>query len=883
MQLFFEKISFLVDKKFNITTLYKMKNLISIFLGILILLSTSCKQEETVSAFIYSSKDHKMPPNGRGIATLMQIGYKVGDKWETTNIDLLFSFFGQREKRHLRQMTTPYLFKGIDGNWHCVWAFGKGRSEFGHSYSEDYTTWRKQNNTTLPSSITFLNPIVKIDGKKYVVKFRSGKDFYQIETPDLITYSAPKKITEAQYANEYTNLKINGKTFEGIFTEIPQSCLDAYLAKEKDANRRNALEKIKPDNIESHLNGVKKLSATLSLTGTLKKINPKMFGLFYEDVGMACDGVLYPECIQNRDFEFLPTDREGYTSTTAWEFPNTKYQVKTDNPISKNNPHYIQLDTTTPATIRNTGWFEGIYLKKGGKYRFSFFAKSKTPTEISAKVFNNKKIALTGSVKIEGDAWKKYSVELTASDEIENAKFELNVNGGKQVCLDMISLFPKDTYKGRENGLRKDIVELFAQLKPNFLRFPGGCIVHADKVANFYRWQNTIGKLEDRKPTKVVWEYHQTFGLGYQEYFELSEDIGAEPIPVVSAGVACQVRGGECVPMEDMPTYIQEVLDLIEWANGDAKTTKWGKVRAENGHPAPFNMKYLGIGNEDEMTKDFEKRYLMIKDAVNKKYPEIIIIGSSGIMAKGQDYDEGHQIVKKSKTPIIDEHYYCSPEWYIANQDFYDNHDRNGPKVYLGEFAPQYKSNKKRKSSTYVYNMLNVRENNVYSSLSSAIYMMNLERNGDIVSMLSYAPLVCRNCYERQTFMILADNKGAYPTTEYYMQKLFSHNGGEKYFDSKLKLDTKIFGMAERTFASIISDENGDTIVKLINILPVPLEISADISSKIDGEKTVKKTVFTGKEYTDTKPTITESQTKLGGKFKETLQPYSFVILRFLK
>ena len=486
-------------------------------------------------------------------------------------------------------------------------------------------------------------------------------------------------------------------------------------------------------------------------------------------------------------------------------------------------------------------------------------------------------------MKIEGDAWKKYSVELTASDEIENAKFELNVNGGKQVCLDMISLFPKDTYKGRENGLRKDIVELFAQLKPNFLRFPGGCIVHADKVANFYRWQNTIGKLEDRKPTKVVWEYHQTFGLGYQEYFELSEDIGAEPIPVVSAGVACQVRGGECVPMEDMPTYIQEVLDLIEWANGDAKTTKWGKVRAENGHPAPFNMKYLGIGNEDEMTKDFEKRYLMIKNAVNKKYPEIIIIGSSGIMAKGQDYDEGHQIVKKSKTPIIDEHYYCSPEWYIANQDFYDNHDRNGPKVYLGEFAPQYKSNKKRKSSTYVYNMLNVRENNVYSSLSSAIYMMNLERNGDIVSMLSYAPLVCRNCYERQTFMILADNKGAYPTTEYYMQKLFSHNGGEKYFDSKLKLDTKIFGMAERTFASIISDKNGDTIVKLINILPVPLEISADISGKIDGEKTVKKTVFTGKEYTDTKPTITESQTKLGGKFKETLQPYSFVILRFSK
>ncbi|MBE6411888.1 MAG: hypothetical protein E7036_04970 [Opitutales bacterium] len=861
-----------------------MKKLIFILSAISTLLSISCTQDQkNISAFIYSSKDHRMPLHGMGKPTPMQIAYKVGDKWETTNIGLLFSFFGLREIRHVRQMTTPYLFKGIDGNWHCVWAFGKGLSEFAHSYSENFTLWRKQNNTTLPNGITFLNPIVKIDGKKYVVKFKSGKDFYQIETPDLITYSAPKKITEAQYANEYTNLKINGKTFEGIFTEIPQSCLDAYLAKEKDANRRNALEKIKPDNIESHLNGVKKLSATLSLTGTSKKINPKMFGLFYEDVGMTCDGVLYPECIQNRDFEFLPTDREGYTSTTAWEFPNTKYQVKTDNPISKNNPHYIQLDTTTPATIRNTGWAEGIYLKKGGKYRFSFFAKSKTPTEISAKVFNNKKIALTGSVKIEGDAWKKYSVELTASDEIENAKFELNVNGGKQVCLDMISLFPKDTYKGRENGLRKDIVELFAQLKPNFLRFPGGCIVHADKVANFYRWQNTIGKLEDRKPTKVVWEYHQTFGLGYQEYFELSEDIGAEPIPVVSAGVACQVRGGECVPMEDMPTYIQEVLDLIEWANGNAKTTKWGKVRAENGHPAPFNMKYLGIGNEDEMTKDFEKRYLMIKDAVNKKYPEIIIIGSSGIMAKGQDYDEGHQIVKKSKTPIIDEHYYCSPEWYIANQDFYDNHDRNGPKVYLGEFAPQYKSNKKRKSSTYVYNMLNVRENNVYSSLSSAIYMMNLERNGDIVSMLSYAPLVCRNCYERQTFMILADNKGAYPTTEYYMQKLFSHNGGEKYFDSKLKLDTKIFGMAERTFASIISDKNGDTIVKLINILPVPLEISADISSKIDGEKTVKKTVFTGKEYTDTKPTITESQTKLGGKFKETLQPYSFVILRFLK
>lgn len=282
---------------------------------------------------------------------------------------------------------------------------------------------------------------------------------------------------------------------------------------------------------------------------------------------------------------------------------------------------------------------------------------------------------------------------LKADADADHASIKVEPLGTGKVALDMISLFPQQTFKGRKNGLRADLAQTLADLKPKFMRFPGGCVAHGDGLHNIYNWKETIGPLEARKPQRNLWGYHQTKGLGYYEYFQFCEDMGCEPLPVLAAGVSCQnssdrghgQQGG--IPMDKMPEYVQDVLDLIEWANGDAKTTKWGKLRAEQGHPAPFNLKYIGIGNEDLISKTFEERYLMIVKAVKEKYPDIVVCGTSGPWSEGSDYETGWRLAKDHKIDMIDEHYYQTPGWFIYHQDYYDQYDRNGSKVYLGEYA----------------------------------------------------------------------------------------------------------------------------------------------------------------------------------------------------
>jgi len=832
--------------------------------------------ESPKEIFVFSDQSHKMPENGKGASRPMKIGYEENGVWKATSCDLLTSFFGARHMRHLRQMTHPYLFEGLDGEWHCVWAFGKGRAEFGHSHSKDMVVWRKQNNAALPDGFAFLKPIVKIENGAYTVKFISGGEFYKIRSGDLKSFTEPQKITKSEYADEYTKLSIGGREYEGVMVKVPESRLKAYLAEQKKAGLKGAQCALTPEKMQKSLEGVEKIGAKLSLTGKSKKINPDMFGVFYEDIGFACDGCFYPECVQNRDFEFLPTDRDGYNSLTGWTVSDgAKYAVKTAKPLSKNNPHYIEFDLGgSPVKLVNDGWFEGVCLQKDAVYDFSVFVKSENPAEIKVRFSEPKDGYPSGKILAEGGGWKKYSIPLKTKGAVDCAKLVLEISGKGKIALDMVSLFPRDTFMGRKNGLRKDIARLIADLKPRFVRFPGGCVVHADSVETFYRWQNTIGALQNRKPTRSVWKFHQTFGLGYAEYFDFCEDIGAKPIPIVPAGVSCQVMGQKAVPMRDMPAYVQEVLDLVEWATGDPEKTKWGKVRAANGRAKPYNLEYLGIGNEDEMTENFKTRFLMIKDAVNKKYPHLKIIGSSGIISRGQDYNEGNAIVKESKTPIIDDHYYCPPEWFIANADFYDAPARRGgAKIYLGEYAPR---NRPLPNGETV--------NDVYSSLASALYLMNLERNGDVVEMFSYAPLVSRARFQNKAHMILVDNKAAYPTSEYYMQKLFSENSAGVYLASKMKLGCDVFGAKERVCASVLRDEkSGETILKLVNILPVPVELEADISEAVGSEKEVRKTLYTGKSFSDQKPQITETETTLGGAFTETLPPYSFTILRFAK
>ncbi|MDP3444736.1 MAG: alpha-L-arabinofuranosidase C-terminal domain-containing protein, partial [Ignavibacteria bacterium] len=336
-----------------------------------------------------------------------------------------------------------------------------------------------------------------------------------------------------------------------------------------------------------------------------------------------------------------------------------------------------------------------------------------------------------------------------------------------------------------------------------FIRFPGGCLVHGDRLGNMYRWKNTIGPIEERVEQKNLWGYNQTAGMGYYEYFQFCEDIGAKPLPVLPAAVSCQNSGGtwriggtgqKAITMDEMPEYIQEVLDLIEWANGPA-TTKWGAKRAEAGHPEPFNLEYIGIGNEDKITPEFEERFKMIFNAVKEKHPEITIIGTVGPSHSGEDFDKGWKLANDLKIPIIDEHYYTEPKWFISNQYRYDNYDRNKSKVYLGEYASW--------------------GNKMINAIAEALYMTSLERNGDVVVMASYAPLLAKKDFTQwNTDMIFFDNKEICLTPNYYVQKMFMTNQGDIYYDKIISKDEKDSTLA----ASCVKDsETSDIILKLVN------------------------------------------------------------------
>ena len=383
--------------------------------------------------------------------------------------------------------------------------------------------------------------------------------------------------------------------------------------------------------------------------------------------------------------------------------------------------------------------------------------------------------------------------------------------------VDMVSLFPERTFRGRKNGLRADLAQAIADIRPRFVRFPGGCVAHGQGLDNIYRWKNTIGPLYSRKPMNNLWGYHQTMGLGFFEYFQFCEDIGAEPLPVIAAGVPCQntnavqgelLGGGQQggIPMDEMDEYIQDILDLVDYANADPRTNKWAKMRAESGHPAPFNLKYLGIGNEDQITDVFAERFKMIYEAVKKRHPEITVIGTVGPFYEGTDYEEGWRLADSLALPMVDEHYYNSPGWFIYNQDFYDRYDRNKSKVYLGEYAAH----------------LPGRPNNVETALAEAVYLTSVERNGDVVSMASYAPLLAKKGHTQwNPDMIYFDNKEVTPTVGYYVQQLFASNSGDEYLPADVKTDNNRKDVRSRIASSVVRDGNtGDVIVKFCQHAP---------------------------------------------------------------
>lgn len=579
-----------------------------------------------------------------------------------------------------------------------------------------------------------------------------------------------------------------------------------------------------------------------------KKISPDLFGIFFEDLSYAADGGLYAELIQNRSFEYNPADNRDWNSMTAWRYETDGFgygtiSVETAAPVHPNNPHYILLDIQDEGQkgvgLENSG-FDGIPVKAGKNYNFSVFLNSLSGQSLPVKVAlvdrKGKELG-SSSFTTANKGWKKYAEQIHVNFDNDSAKLVLLIKAKGKVGIDMVSLFPEETFKNHKNGLRADLAQVIADIKPKFMRFPGGCLTHGDGIANIYRWKNTIGPVEQRVEQRNIWNYHQSVGLGYFEYFQFCEDIGAKPVPVLAAGVSCQNSGGtwkiggtgqKGIPMEEMSAYVQDVLDLIEYANGPATST-WGAKRAAAGHPAPFNLEYLGIGNEDKITGVFEERFRMIYDAVHKAHPEIKIIGTVGPSPKGEDFDKGWKLADQLSVGIVDEHYYEKPQWFLKNTARYDSYNRLRSKVYIGEYASW--------------------SNTLFNALAEAVYMTNLERNGDVVRMASYAPLIARIGHTSwNPNLIYFNGTKVFPTVNYYVQQQFAANSGNEYLPGIIKLKGEKTAIDTTADTSVVRDSaTGDIILKIANAGNTELSGEADLSKIGQLPKSATLAVITGK------------------------------------
>ncbi len=573
----------------------------------------------------------------------------------------------------------------------------------------------------------------------------------------------------------------------------------------------------------------------VNLSNNLAKIQPTMYGIFFEDINFAADGGLYAELVKNRSFEF----DEPFM---GWSQPKSdRHSLNEDSgfaqPVNYNenagNQNYLKVTVNNPAgyELYNEG-FRGMGLKAEKLYKLSLKAKKNGGDirKIKIELLDtlNKVLAAT-AITPDATDWKTYTAQLKPTRMVSKGKLKLTFEGTGEIDLDMISLFPKDTWKGRKNGLRKDLVQLLADLKPGFLRFPGGCIVEGRTLAKRYQWKNTVGPVADRVNLINRWntefsykltpDYFQSFGLGFFEYFQLAEDIGATPLPILSCGIACQFNTGELVPMEELDPYVQDALDLIEFANGGTDTP-WGKVRADMGHPAPFNIKYIGVGNE-QWGPEYIARYKVFDKKISEKYPDIVIVSGSGPFPNGESFDYGTKELTQLGAKIIDEHYYKSPEWFRENATRYDNYDRNGPKVFAGEYAAHPKGVED-----------GPKENNWEAALSEAAFMTGLERNADVVTMTSYAPLMANiNAWQWAPDLIWFNNLDSYGTANYQVQKLFSTNSGTDLVS--ITSQGKALTGQHNLYATAVTDaKTGTAIVKLVNTAKDPQEVKLNFKGK---------------------------------------------------
>ncbi|MBC3538558.1 alpha-L-arabinofuranosidase C-terminal domain-containing protein [Rufibacter sediminis] len=782
-----------------------------------------------------------------------------------------------------KRMMTPVVFRGPDGQWQCVWGLNEREKLFAHASSKDLVYWGRQSYPEVKKGTNVLRPVVQYDAKsaQYTITYTdaAGK-YYRVTTKEFKTYSPVTEVSAAEYksANQTVALpggEVAGQVHRVAWPEVDQ-LIKTYELKQYKSSQYG--ETTAQD--AQRFAGLKPVEAKISLqAANSKPISDLLVGVFFEDLNYAADGGLYAELIQNRDFEYDPSDKEGHdknwTSTHSWSLKgdNTTLAIETAAPVHPNNPHYAVLDTKVPgAALANTG-FDGIAVKKGERYTFSLFTKQLQGKagKLQVRLVSDKLGVLAQTtVNTSAKGWKTATAVLTPSAQAADARLEVQPLSAGRVALDMFSLFPQKTFKGRKNGLRADLAQTIADLHPRFVRFPGGCVAHGDGLGNIYHWKNTIGPLEARKPQRNLWGYHQTAGLGYFEYFQFCEDVGAIPVPVVAAGVPCQnsgVGGGGQqggIPMSEMGAYVQDILDLVEYANGSVHT-KWGKKRAEAGHPEPFNLKYIGVGNEDLITDVFEERFTMIYKALQDKHPEITVIGTVGPFSEGTDYVEGWQIASKLNIPIVDEHYYQPPGWFIHNQDYYDRYDRSKSKVYLGEYAAH----------------LPGRPNNLETALAEALYLTSVERNGDIVSMASYAPLLAKEGHTQwNPDLIYFNNTEVKPTVGYEVQKLFGQNAGTDYLPSTVQLSNNQEAVRKRIAVSVVRDvKSKDLIVKMVNLLPVPVATSLDLAGfNMAGAKAVKTVLQGNPTDKNLKPSATTLT--LADSTNTELPAYSCTVLR---
>lgn len=514
----------------------------------------------------------------------------------------------------------------------------------------------------------------------------------------------------------------------------------------------------------------------VDITAPGTPISPDLFGVFFEDLNYAADGGLYAELVQNRSFEYGPLDHPDWHALTAWE-PLERdgaagsLTISTDRPLHPANPRFAVLNTTATGTaglgagLRNEG-FDGMPVRAGESYDVSLFARLAAGAAERLVV----RIESADGEQVHGEAelgpaegsWQRYTAVITCTATDPDARLTLTATGTGTIHLDLVSLFPQATFKGRPNGLRADLAQAVADLKPKFVRFPGGCLAHGQGLANMYRWSETIGPLHERRQQFNIWHYHQSMGLGYFEYFQFCEDIGAKPLPVVPAGVCCQNSAGTGqlgLPEEEMPAYIAEVLSLVEWANGPADSP-WGSLRAAAGHPEPFGLQYLGVGNEDTITDTFRDRFSRIHDALREHHPEITVVGTLGPATFGEDWDKGWAFARERNVPVVDEHAYKSPRWMLENTHRFDAMDREGPHLYIGEYGSWC--------------------NNGRGAVAEAAYMIAMERNGDVVRLASYAPLLAKRGHTQWLpDLIYFDNTHVWPTLNYHVQRMHAVNSGD--------------------------------------------------------------------------------------------------------